>query len=342
MRTFFQRRQQPSAASPASLTNRIHVGRDWKQACQRFVTPTLRWIDTQPRPEARILNREVAEAICSAIPDLPPSAATWCRSLCLDSPALNRRLRIYLLDHLTPIGVSRNLSDLPAVTFHSTLGLLAAVRSVDGGDMSPLWALAEPTRQSGTNVPPTAADAFLLSELLLPAELGALDKAGPPAPLDDVLKLALWLHSLKTGSPTKMPANELTRSWLTATAFRGARRAWSRKMGANAGALNITKLPEGLKPSLTRLSEAYGSMLVEWALATIRHWPDRRELADHTPEVLQARTRPLIAEVRGCLTTVENGTRLIEWLRTSAAQMTLSDNHDWSRTFDFTRTSLSS
>lgn len=106
-------------------------------------------------------------------------------------------------------------------------------------------------------------------------------------------------------------------------------------MGERAGAEAVTTVPEGLKPSMQRLGETYGSMVVEWALATIRHWPDRQLLADHTPEILHARINPLVAEIRIYLSSVDNSSDLIKWLLTSVARMAHTEFDDWSQTIRF-------
>ena len=153
--------------------------------------------------------------------------------------------------------------------------------------------------------------------------------------MTDLVELAVWLASLNTGKPTQMPASDLTRVWLSAAAFRGARRVWCRKMGKNAGAQTVVEVPDGLKPMMPRLSEAYGSMVVEWTLAAIRHWPDRSQLADYAPEVLRSRVAPLVAEVRACLVSVKNGDQLNKWLSSSIDLMIRSDDDDGNQTIHF-------
>ena len=334
MSTFFTKGRKPSAPPSGALTDRLNKSTEWQQTCQRLVNPTLQWIEAEPRPAAKTLDREVAAIVCDTMPQLPASAAGWCRQLLLDSPALNRRLRVRLIDRLTQSGIYRDFSDLPSVTLHTILCLLAVVRMENGGDPTPLWEIAAKTQDEWPNLRPTASDAFLLSDLLVSAEIVTGRNGEPPA-LTELRELTVWLMGLREGNPTKMPVSEITRSWLTAAAFRGPRRAWSRRMGEKAGTKVVTMVPEGLKPSMQRLGEAYGSMLVEWALATIRHWPDLQQLANHAPEILYARINPLVAEIRIYLSSVENGSSLIQWLLTSADHLTRSEGEDWSQTIRF-------
>jgi hypothetical protein len=334
MRTILSRGRKQSTPPSGALTDRLNKSAEWQQTCQRLVRPTLQWIEAEPRTPRETLDREVATVVCNEMPLLPASAAGWCRQLLLDSPSLNRRLRVRLIDRLTQSGIYRDFSDLPGVTLHTMLCLLAAVRTANGGDATPLWEIATKTQETWPNLRPSAADAFLLNDLLLPSEIEAWRNVGPPA-LTELRELTVWLMGLRAGHTTKMPASELTRSWLTAAAFRGPRRAWSRRMGEQAGAEAVATVPEGLKPSMQRLGEAYGSMVVEWALATIRHWPDRQRLADHTPEILHTRINSLIAEIRTCLASVDNGSQLIKWLRTSAEHMTRPESDGWNQTIRF-------
>ena len=326
--------EMTSLTASGPLSALLQRNAAWKKTCQDLVAPTMKWISAEPRPAAKVLSQEVASLVCKALPELPGSAALWCLQLFLDSPALNRRLRVSLLDSLTMTGVYRDFSDLPPITSFAVLGLLCAVRATDVGECSALNTPAREGLKAWPNLRPTASDAFLLSELLHPPELElCIGRNGHAPLLTDLFETARWLHSLKSGIPVRMPANEVTQAWLAIGAFRGIRRAWVRKMGASAGGMMEDSVPEGLRPSMTRLGAPYGSMVVEWTLSAIRNWPDRQSLADNDPEVLEARSTKLVHEACECLKSVENKSKLVLWLQTAAAQLIRPDEGQRDRTF---------
>ena len=332
MKFFAPRTSVIAATKP--LSDLLERNAAWKKTCQELVAPTIQWISAEPRPAAKVLSHEVASLLCKALPELPGSAVLWCQQLLLHSPALIHRLQVYLLDSLTMTGVYRDFSDLPAITSHAVLGILCAVRVADVGECTAFNKLAQEGLKAWPNLRPTASDAFLLSELLHRQEIElCIGRNGQAPLLSDLFETARWLNSLKAGSPTIMPANDMTQSWLAIGAFRGIRRGWVRKMGASAGGTMAASVPEGLRPTMSRLGAPYGSMVVEWTLSAIRNWPDRQSLADNDPEILEARLIQLVNETCECLKSVEDKGKLVQWLRAATAQLIRPDEAQRGRAF---------
>jgi hypothetical protein len=329
----FFRGNRTGSQADQPLAQQIRAGAEWRELCGRLLTPFLKWIDTQPQPNVSELDRPVTSVLCRSLPLHSDSAVGWCWHLLLDSPALRHRMRVYLVDRLSGIGVCRDLSDLPPVTFHSILCCLRASRISGGEDSAPLLAIARHAEKTAPMLKPSGSDAFLLGALLQPAECEVLLGQEQWSCHSNLLELTQWLQALNSGNSRKMPVSEITRSWLELAAFRGVRRSWSRVHGSMSGSRGNVALPELLKPTMTHLGEPYGSMLVEWALAAIRRWPDRNQLAAYQPEALRERAGPLLDEVQHYLRSVENGGRLIRWLRSSAEPLLLPEANDWRSTY---------
>jgi hypothetical protein len=275
-------------------------------------------------------RREVTLPLLRGLESGQPVVEGWFCFLFLSSPAVRHLLRLQLLERLAGTGVYHDLADLPETTGSSVAALLAESLNWSGPEAACLSALVDRAISLEQLPPPTAADAMFLAVTLHGPPAGA-PAAASGNHGSDLLATAGWIRQLPEPDGTgTLPSSALFREWLKIAAFRGLRRGWSRSSGRRAGLLGCLEIPSPLQPAQGSpvLPEGYGAMLIEWALACLRAWPDRERLVEENHVEIHERADALLTSARRCLARVEHADRLNAWLATGAAGLL---SPPWSR-----------
>jgi hypothetical protein len=294
---------------------------DWKRTLLSGAERLHRCLSAGGKPPWAELRREVALPLLRGMESGQPVVEGWFCFLLLSSPAVRHLLRVQLLERLTATGVYHDLADLPEVTGSSVAALLAESLGWSGPEAECLFALVERAISLEQLPPPTAADAMFLA-VTLPGPPAGSPRAASGNHGSDLLATAAWIRQLPEPDGTgTLPSSALIGEWLKIAAFRGLRRSWSRSSGRRAGLLGCLEIPSPWQPTQGHpvLPEGYGAMLVEWALACLRAWPDRERLVEENHAEIQERAHTLLTSVRRCLARVEHADRLNAWLATGAA-----------------------
>jgi hypothetical protein len=316
-------RAASSLADSSPLLNWTARRADWKRALLSGSERLHRCLSAGGEPPWAELRREIALPLLRGLESGQPVVEGWFCFLLLNSPAVRHLLRVQLLERLTATGVYHDLADLPEVTGSSVAALLAESVSWSGPEAECLFALVERAISAEQLSPPNSADAIFL----------AVSLPGPPADSPrpsagshgaDLLATAAWIRQFPDKNGTgSLHSSALFREWLKTAAFRGLRRSWSRSSGHRAGLQHCQEIPFPLQPTQGHplLPEGFGVMLVEWALACLRTWPDRERLVEENHAEIQERAHALLTSVRRCLARVEHADRLNAWLETGAAEL---------------------
>lgn len=306
---------------------------DWKRALLSGAERLHRCLSAGGEPPWAELRREVALPLLRGLQSGQPVVEGWLCFLLLSSPAVRHLLRVQLLERLTATGVYHDLADLPETTGSSVAALLAESLSWSGPEAECLSALVERAISAGKLgqlSPPNAADAMFLA-VSLPGPPAGSPRGAAGSHGSDLLATAAWIRQFPDpDAAVPLPSSDLFREWLKIAAFRGLRRSWSRSSGHRAGLLGCLEIPPPWQPTQGHpvLPEGYGAMLVEWALACLRAWPDRERLVEENHAEIQERAHALLTSVRRFLARVEHADRLNAWLATGAAGLL---SPPWSR-----------
>jgi hypothetical protein len=303
---------------------------DWKRTLLSGAERLHRCLSAGGKPPWADLRREVALPLLRGMESGPPVVEGWFCFLLLSSPAVRHLLRVQLLERLTATGVYHDLADLPEVTGSSVAALLAESLGWSDPQAECLISLVERAISAGQLSPPNAADALFLA-VSLPGPPGGSPRAAAGSHGSDLLATAAWIRQFPDpDAAVPLPSSNLFREWLKIAAFRGLRRSWSRHSGHRAGQQRTQEIPPPWQPPQGHpvLPEGFGAMLVEWALACLRAWPDRERLVEENHAEIQERAHTLLTSVRRCLARVEHADRLNAWLATGAVGLM---SPPWSR-----------
>lgn len=323
-------RAASSSANASPLLGWTARRADWKRTLLSGAERLHRCLSAGGKPPWAELRREVALPLLRGLESGQPVVEGWFCFLLLGSPAVRHLLRVQLLERLTATGVYHDLADLPEVTGSSVAALLAESLGGSGPEAECLSALVERAISAGQLSPPSAADALFLAFSLPGLPAGSPRAAGGGQGFD-LLAAAAWIRQFPDAdAAVPLPSSDLFRQWLKTAAFRGLRRSWSRSSGQRAGQQRTREIPSPWQPppGSPVLPEGYGAMLVEWALACLRAWPDRERLVEENHAEIRERGHALLSSVRRCLARVEHADRLAAWLETGAAGML---SPPWSR-----------
>ncbi len=294
---------------------------DWKSTLLTGAERLHCCLSAGGKPPWDELRHEVALPLLRGLKSGQPVVEGWFCFLLLSSPAVRHLLRVQLLERLTATGVYHDLADLPDITGSSVAALLAESLNWSSPEAECLFALVERAISTGSLPPKNAADAMFLAVSLQGPPAGS-PRAAVGSHGADLLATAAWIRQFPDAEGTgTLPSSDLFREWLKTAAFRGLRRSWSRSSGHRAGKQRCTNVPSHWQPLQGHpvLPEGYGAMLVEWALACLRAWPDRERLVEENHAEIQERGHALLSLVRKCLARVEHADRLNSWLETGAA-----------------------
>lgn len=316
-------RAASSLADASQLLSWTARRADWKQALLSGSERLHRCLSAGGEPPWAELRREVALPLLRGLESGQPVVEGWFCFLLLSSPAVRHLLRVQLLERLTAIGIYHDLADLPQVTGSSVAALLAESVSWSGPEAECLFALIERAISAEQLSPPNAADAMFLA-VSLPGPPAGTPRAAAGSHWANLFETAAWIRQLPDMDGIgPLPSSALFREWLRIAAFRGLRRSWSRSSGHCAGLQRCQEIPSTLQPTQGHpvLPEGFGVMLVEWALACLRAWPDRERLVEENHAEIQERAHALLTSVRRYLARVEHADRLNAWLKTGAAEL---------------------
>lgn len=314
-------RAASSLADASPLLSWTERRADWKRSLLSGAERLNRSLSAGGEPPWAELRREVALPLLQVLESGQPVIEGWFCFLLLSSPAVRHLLRLQLLERLTATGVYRDLADLPEVTGSSVAALLAESLSWSGPEAECLSALVERAISARQLSPPNAADAMFLA-VSLPGPPAGSPQAAAGSHGADLLVTAAWIRQFPdTNGTGPLPSCTLFREWLKTAAFRGLRRSWSRSSGHRAGLQRCQDVPSLWQPTQGHpvLPEGFGAMLIEWALACLRAWPDRERLVEENHAEIHERAHTLLTSVRRCIARVEHADRLNAWLETGAA-----------------------
>jgi len=272
-------------------------------------------------------RKEIVETVGQPFAELLSSGSAgsrrWATLLLLESPAVRRSLKVFLIEKISERGVYREVSDLQDVGAPAVGCLLVAEMLQARHDVTRMVEFVDECLERKIIHVLAPADASLLGLMLTCEELEALSRSVCHDELAEGLVLARWISAMDAGSAKRveadLPSGLLSQAWFENRAFRGMRRHWARKYGLAAGTEGITTLPGCLLPreDVDLLSEGYGAMVVEWTIAAVRRWPDRDQLLYNDSAELQNRAKALGSLAETILQRCEGGPELTEWLRTS-------------------------
>lgn len=287
------------------------------------------------------LNAAVAIA---GLDTAPVSVSAWVGVLVLESPAVKRWQRVLLLEALRTRGIHRDLTDLPNAGAASAGGRLAVAARRAGSDPSRLLVHAVRWAKEPFASVPTASDASLLAWTLEPNDLDWLGDRCRGGPLEQVVGFASWLQAVERGrDPDAAPNTGLTRQWFECRSFRGPRRLLARRRGVVAGRNGVSECEAwlGLANESSGWSATPGqaSVVVEWAIAVARAWPDRETLVRINDPALRARSERLRSSAAACIGNVPCGPMMLEWL--GGALRALTTLREGSRTVQGHRAEVS-
>ncbi len=208
-------------------------------------------------------------------------------------------------------------------------GLLFAVAAGKGdGARSRVLRHAERWAESPDSTVMNIADAVLLAWTLDAGELRWIEAQCRGGVLRPVVEFASWLQAVERGEdPGPAPASALADEWFRCRCFRGPRRLLARRRGAAAGRCDANKLDRWLVPvqnaGMPTPSEGQGVVMVEWAIAAVRAWPDRGHLLRTDEPTLRDRTDGLRSSVVTHLVGLPGADALVAWLDGSIRALTI-------------------
>lgn len=276
--------------------------------------------------EASTAELDAAVAI-AGLDTAPASVSAWVGVLVLESPAVRRWQRVLLLEALRTRGIHRDLTDLPNAGAASAGGRLAVAARKAGSDPSRVLVYTSRWAMEPFASVPTASDASLLAWTLEPNDLGWLNERCRGGPLEQVVGFASWLQAVERGDdPGAAPVTGLTRQWFECRSFRGPRRLLARRRGAGAGRNGACECEAWLRTANESLgwspTVGQATVVVEWAIAAARAWPDRETLARINDPTLRARSECLRSSAAACIGDTPDGPIMLEWLGGSLRALT--------------------
>lgn len=281
------------------------------------------WNEANRNAIAASVGRPLAELLTSGAAD----GRRWARLLLFESPAVRRALKVVSVEKISEHGVFRDVSDLQDVGSSAVGGLVAATMFRSERDAAAIMKFAGECLEQQTVHVLAAADATLLGMMLRSDELAELSRVVCHEELAEILRHASWISVLNTSSAERAEiacsSGCLSRAWFETHAYRGLRRHWARKYGLADGAAGVTSLPAWLllQEQSDLMPEGYGSMVVEWTIAAVRHWPDRDQMLHDDLAGLRSREKALGTQTAMILERCEGGRELTEWLRTSLREL---------------------
>ncbi len=277
--------------------------------------------------EAGVAERDAAVTL-ARLDAATNEVSAWIGVLVLESPAVKRWQQVLLLQSLRTRGIHRDLTDLPSAGPASAGGRLAVAARRAGGDPSRVLAhISHWVTESFASVP-SASDASLLAWTLEPEDLAWLDERCRGGPLEEVVRFASWLQAVE-GNRDPGPAlvNGLTRQWFECRSFRGPRRQLARRRGAAAGRRGACECEGWVTPAMEGAGRnpigGQAALIVEWAVAAARAWPDRETLMRINDPDLRTRVERLRSSVAGGIGDAPDALVLFEWLDGSLRALTI-------------------
>ncbi|HND56150.1 MAG TPA: hypothetical protein PLV92_27225, partial [Pirellulaceae bacterium] len=304
-------------------------------SASQFVRTLLAGDDGDVRKQSHLLR---------ALLDLPVDqrpASTWLATHLLEAPSVLHAARHRLLSMLAVHGIYRDLRDLPAMSGRGVAWLIATLARPRDADAARWTAMLRNQAAVKRLRALTTADAMLVG-MLAPCNFVAGWRRFPSVESDppsvELLSFAEWIGAVSQSAQTQAhrpvacdtaPRGRLWEHWLGCAAFRGPRRRWARRLGARAGAAGASELPGWLRAGdqimqskAPALGNAWLAMLIEWTLAAVRAWPDRRADDSGPPPEVRRRAEAMRAEVLLCAGRSIAGRRLVEdWLGPSLRRL---------------------
>lgn len=281
------------------------------------------WTEANRKAIATNVGQPLADLLTSG----SASSRRWVRLLLLESPEVRRALEVVLIEKISEHGVFRDVSDLQEIGASTVGCFVAATLRPSERDAARIMEFVGECLEQQTAHVLASADATLLGMMLQPDELEGLSRVIRHEELAEVLELAYWTAVLSAGNSERekirCPSTWLGRAWFETHAYRGLRRHWARQLGLVDGAADVTSLPAWLSLSEQSdlMPEGYGAMVVEWAIAAIRHWPNREQMLHDDLAELRGRANTLGTQAATLLERCEGGGELTEWLRTSLREL---------------------
>lgn len=314
-------RRRPSLVTESPLQVWLARRTAWKRDLLSGAERLNNWLAARDELPLVEIGRELGLPLQMGLESGEQVAVGWLCLLLLESPAVHRNLRLRLLERLSSCGVYHDLGDLPETTGSAVAALLVESLNRSGQSASGLSDVVRRTFATGQLSAPTSADAMFLADTLKETTLTETVAGDVWA---ELFEAAVWIRQLPKGTDTgRLPNSELFRRWLCTAAFRGIRRNGSRISGRLAGSRKCREVPRFWQPEaeVSVLPEGYGAMVVEWALACLRAWPDREQLVEEDHTEIYELTTVLIESVGRCLERVEGRDRLKIWLEAEAARL---------------------
>lgn len=286
-------------------------------------------------PEAETNAAAVAGTRLDSIGDKAPDASAWVGLVVLESAAVKRWQRLSLLKALLPRGIHRDLTDLPNPSAVSAGLWFAGAGTSDGRIRGQVLRHTERWAANPHASTMKAADALLVAWTVDATALTKIEAQSRGGALQPVVEFACWIQALERGeNPGHPPVSVVTDEWFRCRCFRGPRRLLARRLGAAAGRREAQELDQWLVPRQSAghpvASEGQCVVMVEWAIAAVRAWPDRERLLRTGEPTLRKRADGLRSSVVGHLLGFQGSDTLMEWLDGSIQALTIPS--DSSRT----------
>jgi|GEM_PF-5430897 len=244
----------------------------------------------------------------------------WFRPTLFGSPQIQNLAKYRVLDFLSRRGIYRSFNDLPEIS-ECSVALLLIAQQPD----SLLIKYLIHNVESGHWKPSCSDSIFLyLTDCNTFLEQQIADLSCYGIRFGDFLKFHRWLEPIlgKSSAHLYKPSGEMCLEFYRLRAFRGIRRQYAREAGVGSGEAKQTTLPAWLDDSRPKLPNSFGALVVEWALATLRNWPDLSRQKDFRSPELHDACQLILTNCLPVFRRTEKGGILWLWLSEETLSLT--------------------